>query len=156
LEHRRCLAVQGLLQGYSTQEVADLLDVDPSSVRRWRAAFRGDGPAGLAARPATGRPPKLTTTQEKVVGRWLASNPTEFGFPTELWTAPRLAQLMEEEWGVQFHPDYLTAWLRRHGFTPQKPRRRHRERDGKAIARWLAQDWPRIKKRLASGAPPWY
>ena len=152
LEHRRRLAVDRVLDGYSTGEVADFLGVDPSSVRRWVAAFRRQGVAGLAARPVTGRPPKLTTTQEKIVRRWLVGSPTELGFATELWTAPRLAQIIEQEWGIHFHPDYLTAWLRQRGFTPQKPRRKARERDDEAIARWLAKDWPRIKKRRAAGA----
>jgi transposase len=152
LEHRRRLAVERVLDGYSTVEVADFLGVDPSSVRRWVAAFRRQGVAGLAARPVTGRPPKLTTTQEKIVRRWLDGSPTEHGFATELWTAPRLAQIIEQEWGIPFHPDYLTAWLRQRGFTPQKPRRKARERDDEAIARWLAKDWPRIKKRRVAEA----
>ena len=154
LERRRLLAVQRVNEGYSTEEVADFLGVDPSSVRRWVLAFRREGAAGLVARPVPGRPPKLTRAQEKIVGRWLVNDPTKYGFATELWTAPRLAQLIEQEWGITFHPDYLTAWLRQRGFTPQKPRRRARERDERAIAAWLAHDWPRIKKRPADAAPP--
>ena len=152
LENRRQLAVQRIEEGYSGQEVADFLGVAPSSVRRWVVSFRQHGADGLAAQPVPGRPPKLTSTQEKIVCRWLADNPTEHGFATELWTAPRLAQLIEQEFGVHFHPNYLTAWLRQRGFTPQKPRRRARERDDEAIARWLEKDWPRIKKRRGGGA----
>lgn len=152
LEYRRRLAVQRVNDGYSVQAVADFLGVDPSSVRRWVAAFSQNGDGGLAARPVQGRPAKLTTTQEKIVCRWLADNPTEHGFATELWTAPRLAQLIEQEFDVHFHPDYLTAWLRCRGYTPQKPRRSHRERNDEAIAAWLAQDWPRIKKKRGGGA----
>ena len=153
LERRRRLAVQRVHEGYSTEEVADFLGVDPSSVRRWLAAFRDRGPCGLAARPVPGRPPQLTTTQEKVIRRWLGDRPTEYGFATDLWSAPRLVQLIKQEWGILLHPDYLTTWLRQRGLTPQKPRRVHRERDDDAIAQWLAQDWPRIKKRPAGWAP---
>ncbi len=151
LEYRRRLAIERIHDGYSAQEVADFLGVDPGSVRRWLAAYRR-GSDALAARPVLGRPPKLTGTQEKIVRRWLASNPTEHGFATELWTAPRLAGLIEQEWGIRFHPNYLASWLRRRGFTPQKPRRKARERDDEAIARWLENDWPRIKKRRGGGA----
>ena len=98
LERRRLLAVQRVSEGFAALEAADFLGVDPSSVRRWVAAFRQQGPAGLAARPAPGRPPKLSTTQEKVVRRWLADNPTEHGFATELWAAPRLGLLIERSW----------------------------------------------------------
>jgi transposase len=153
LAYRRRLAVQRVAEGYSPHDVAAFLGVDASSVRRWLAAFRLQGDSGLAGRPVPGRPPKLSHTQEKVVRRWLADCPTAYGFATDLWSAPRLALLIEQAFGVAFHPDYLTTWLRQRGYTPQKPRRVPRERDDAAIARWLAQDWPRIKKRPAAAGP---
>jgi transposase len=154
LERRRRLAVQRVLDGYSTQEVAEFLGVDPSSVRRWVAALRDAGDSGLIARPVSGRPPKLTTIQEKIVRRWLGDSPSEHGFDTELWTAPRVGRLIEEEFSVRLNPRYLSAWLRERGFTPQKPQRVPRERDPKAIAAWLESDWPRIKKRPGSRGRP--
>jgi transposase len=153
LEHRRLLAVQRVLEGYSTQEVAEFLGVDPRSVRRWVAAYRQEGGPGLRARPAPGRPPKLTTTQEKIVRRWLAEKPTEHGFATDLWTGPRLATLIRQEFGIRLHPWYLSTWLRARGFTPQKPRRVPRQRDPEVIAAWLRTQWPRIKKRPGVRGP---
>jgi transposase len=102
----------------------------------------------LAARTGRlGRPPKLTRTQEKIVLRWLSDSPTEYGFATDLWSAPRLARLIEQEFDTHFHPNYLSTWLRQRGYTPQKPRRVPREQDDEAIAQWLAEDWPRIKQK---------
>ena len=147
LEYRRRLAVQRVADGYSTQEVADFLGVDPSTVRRWSAAFRDQGEAGLVVKPVAGRPGKLSLTQEKIALRWLTESPTHHGFETELWTAARLGQLIREEFGVGLNPRYLSTWLRERGFTPQKPERVPRERDPEAIAAWLESDWPRIKKR---------
>ena len=148
LERRRRLAVQRAVEGYySTEEVADFLGVAPRSVRRWLATFREQGAAGLAARPATGRPPKLAPAQEKIVYRWLTDNPMNHGFPNELWTAARLALLIDEEWGISFHPHYLVDWLRQRGYTPQLPRRVAREANQHEIDRWLAEDWPRIKRQ---------
>lgn len=131
-------------------EVAEFLDLHPATVRRWWAAFHAHGPAALAARPASGRPPLLSPTQEKIVCRWLQDKPCEFGFATELWTAQRLAQLIEQEFDIVFHPHYLARWLRARDYTPQLPRRVPRERDEQALTRWLTQQWPRIKRR-ASG-----
>src|SRR5512135_861086 len=147
LEQRRWLAVQRVSEGYSTQEVADFLGVDPSTVRRWRATFGDQGVHGLAARPVSGRPRKLTLIQEKIALRWLTESPRHQGFETELWTAPRLGQLIREEYGVLLHPRSLSAWLRDRGLTPQKPQRVPRERNPKAIAAWLESDWPRIKNK---------
>src|SRR5690349_14890370 len=90
LERRRLLAVARVSEGHPVQEVADFLGVDPRSVRRWLADFRRDGLPGLAAQPPSGRPRKLSSTQEKIVRRWLEDDPTEHGFTTDLWTAPRL------------------------------------------------------------------
>jgi transposase len=153
LERRRFLAVQRVLEGYSTQEVAEFLGVDPRSVRRWLAAYRQDRRRGLRSRPTPGRPPKLTTTQEKIVRRWLADKPTEHGFATDLWTGPRLATSIHQEFGIRLHPRYLSAWLRDRGFTPQKPRRVPRQRDPGAIAAWLEVQWPRIKKKPGGKEP---
>lgn len=147
LEFRRRLAIERLSEGYSIQEVADFLGVDPSTVRRWLAAFRDRGDAGLVVRPVPGRPSKLTLTQEKIALRWLTESPTHHGFETELWTAARLGQLIHEEFGVTLNPRYLSTWLRDRGFTPQKPQRVARERDPEAIDAWLASDWPRIKRK---------
>jgi transposase len=146
-EYRRLLAVQRVSEGSSVEEVAEFLGVDPRSVRRWVAAYRESGGQSLLSRPVPGRPPKLTLTQEKIVRRWLAESPREHGFETELWTASRLGQLIQEEFGIRLHPRYLSAWLRDRGFTPQKPQRVPRQRDPKAIAAWLESDWPRIKKK---------
>jgi transposase len=153
LERRRRLAVQRVREGHPIEEVADFLGVHRTTVSRWWAAFRARGVAGLEVRSSPGRPSKLTSNQEKVIHRWLADKPTEHGFPTDLWTGPRLAHMIRQEFGVDLNPKYLTVWLRRRGFTPQKPRRIPRERDPQAIAAWLACDWPRIKKKPGGNTP---
>src|SRR3954470_23134623 len=117
LAHRRLLAIRRILDGCSAEEVADFLEVNARTVRRWRAAFLRDGWAGLGARAVPGRPTKLTRTQEKIVLRWLDDPPTAFGFATELWTAARVAELVRQEWGVDLNPRYLPDWLRRRGFS---------------------------------------
>jgi len=147
LEHRRLLAVRRVLEGDATADVADFLEVDVRSVQRWMRVLRKRGWEGLISKPVPGRPRKLSPTQEKIVLRWLQDCPTVFGFPTELWTCRRLAQLIREEWGIGINPRYLPRWLREHDFTPQKPQRVPRERDPEEIARWLAVEWPRIKKK---------
>jgi transposase len=147
LEHRRQLAIQRYFEGYSADEIAEFLGLSTRSVWRWLASFRDLGQEGLRARPVTGRPRKLTVVQEKIALRWLRGSPVEHGFATELWTAPRLAQLIEEEFAIRFNPRSLSTWLRDRGFSPQKPERVPRERDPGAISEWLATDWPRIKKK---------
>lgn len=153
LERRRILGVRRILEGYPADEVADFLEVAPRTVWRWWHRYQRDGWSGLAAASGSGRPPKLTPTQAKIVLRWLRDHAADHGFSTELWTAARIGQLIEQEWGVTFNPHYLSAWLRERGYTPQKPQRVPRERDPDGIARWLATDWPRIKKKHVGKTP---
>lgn len=155
LEHRRVLAVERVLEGYTPQEVAEFLGIDTSSVRRWRAQFEAGGWSTLGARSGAGRPPRLSCTQEKIVRRWLQGPATEHGFATDLWSGPRLARVIAEAFGVIFHPDYLGSWLRARGYSPQKPQRVARERDPRRVAAWLAQDWPRIKKKPRANTRLW-
>lgn len=147
LEHRRRLAVQRVLDGFSSDEVADFLGVDARSVRRWTRAFRREGWSGLAAQMPCGRPAKLTRTQEKIVLRWLSDPATAFGFATELWSAARIAELIRQEWGIVLNARYLPRWLKVRGFSCQKPERVPRERNDEAIAAWVAADWQRLKKK---------
>jgi transposase len=153
LEHRRQRAVRRYLEGYSRDEIAAFLDVAPRTVWRRLARFHEQGPEGLASRPVPGRPPELTTAQEKVVRRWLTEDPTQHGFTTELWTGPRRAELIRQEFGIRLNPRYLWTWMRARGFTPQEPQRVAREADPEGVAARLKSQWPRIKERHAARGP---
>jgi transposase len=146
LERRRRLAVDRVRSGYTQTDVAQFLGVHRTSVCRWVKACREGGRRALAAKRSPGRPPKLTAAQEREVLGWFSQSPTKFGFSTELWTAPRVAQLVAQKFHVHFHPRYVNQWLAEHRVTPQKPVRQARERDAREVRRWLREEWPRIKK----------
>ena len=72
------------------------------------------------------------------------------GFPTDLWTCPRVAQLIYTLFGVRYHVDHIGRLLHARGWSPQKPERRAIERDEERIRQWIKVDWPRIKKSLST------
>jgi len=150
LENRRRLAVRRVLDGWSVDEAAEFLEVGPRTVRGWVAAFRAGGDAALAAKPQSGRPRKLDPQQEQTVLSWLSQSAVEFGFADELWTAPRVAQLIERTWKITFHPRYLNQWFAARKVTSQKPRSGAREADPAEIVRWAEVEWRRIKKNAAT------
>src|SRR5438552_788761 len=118
LERRRLQAWKLLRDGLGPVEIARKLDVDRRSVRRWRAMGERKS---LASRPASGRPPKLTEAQrEQLVGHLLAG-PIAAGFATELWTCPRVVELIRRRFKVHYHASHIGRLLRSLGFSPQKP-----------------------------------
>ena len=151
LERRRRLAVCRIAEGWPQSKVAAFLGVHPRTVRDWWARYRNDSVHGLDAKPRPGRPPKLTKAQEDIVLSWFDKPATDFGFPNELWTGGRVAQLIEQHFGVRFHPHYLIEWLAQRRITPQKPERQAREQDPDKVAHWLANDWVEVKKNMPPG-----
>jgi len=156
LERRRRLAVDRVRSGYTQTEVAQFLDVHLRSVQRWMQAYREFGRAGLKAKPTPGRPPKLSPLQERRVLSWFRRSPREFGFPTELWTASRVAELIRRKYRKEFHPHYINQWLAQRRITSQKPARQARERSERKVRRWLREEWPRIKKARRGGVRIWF
>lgn len=129
------------------KDVAAFLGVSTKAVGNWVAAYRERGDDGLKGKPHPGPKPKLSGRQERAVLSWLAGSPRAFGYKTELWTTRRLAEAIEKRYKVRFNANYLAEWLTRRGYSPQKPETKAVERDNPAIARYVAEDWPRIKKR---------
>jgi transposase len=156
LERRRRLAVARVRSGYTQQDVADFFGVNVRSVQRWVQAYREFGRVGLKATPIRGRPRRLSATQEREVLNWFRRSPREFGFPTELWSAPRVADLIQRKFRKKFHPHYINQWLAERRITSQKPERQARERNDREVRRWLREEWPRIKKVLGAGGLTWY
>lgn len=148
LEHRRRLAVTRIEEGWPQSQVAAFLGVHPRTVCAWWARHRADPAHGLDAIRRPGPTPKLTQEQEEMVLSWFRHSATDFGFANELWTAGRVAQLIEQRFGVHFHPHYVSAWLARRRITPQKPEKQARERDPVKIANWLAHEAVEVKKKL--------
>jgi hypothetical protein len=70
------------------------------------------------------------------------------GWNNELWTAARVARLIEREFDIRYHPEHVREVLKRRlGWTSQKPRRKARERDDKEVARWVGDEFPRIVRQ---------
>ena len=152
LEARRRRAVAMLHEGRTLSEVARLVGVSPSSVFRWRAMYQRVGEEGLQAKRHPGRKPKLSARQRQRLAKLLLKGPRSHGYRTELWTLARVAEVIEEHFGVLYHPSNVWRMLRAMDWSCQKPQRRARERDEEAIQQWRRQEWPRIKKS-PQGAP---
>jgi transposase len=146
LERRRRRAITLLRQKLSLHEIARRIGCHASSVLRWRNALRSGGAKALKAKPAPGRPPRLTAKQKEQLVELLAQGAMAHGYRTELWTTQRIATLIERRLGVTYHRNHVGKLLHKLGWSHQKPERRAVERDEAAIAQWKATVWPAVKK----------
>lgn len=154
LERRRIRAIDLLRRDVAVHVVADRLGVDRRSVRRWKRAYRSQGRGGLRARPAPGRPPKLTAAQRRQLTRLVVAGPEAAGYRTSLWTCRRIVDLIRQHFKIVYHADHVGRLLRACGFSPQRPQPRAKERDDRRVREWISEEWPRVKKTRAPRRPP--
>lgn len=147
LERRRRRAVAMVEAGQSKAEVARALGVGSGTVTRWCQAYKRQGGNGLTAKRHHGPKPKLSAYRRRLLTKRLLKGAKAHGFPTDLWTCPRIAEVIERHYGVRYHVDHVYKLMISLGWTCQKPEKRAVERDEDQIAQWVAKDWPRIKKR---------
>jgi transposase len=143
LERRRKRAVQAVIDGEPRKTVAKVLGVHLKTVARWVRAARQ--PGGLDAKPQLGSAPGLTDADLRRLEGLLAKGAKAHGWHNELWTAARVARLIERHFRIHYHPEHVRKILKRRlGWTSQKPKRKARERDDKEVARWIGDEFPRI------------
>jgi transposase len=151
MEERRKQAAKLLSRGISQADVARELAVSRQSVSRWHADFSRGGATALRKAGRAGRRPKLEPSGLKRIERALLRGARANGYETELWTLPRIAEVIESLTGVAYHPGHVWRLMAKLGWSPQRPQRLAKERDDEAVATWVRDRWPVVKKTPAAG-----
>jgi transposase len=136
LEKRRLEAAGLLDQGCNCSQAARQLKVAPQTVSRWSRQRRALGIAALRKAGRAGRRPLLTETDRKRLEQLLRQGPERLGYETPLWTCPRVAHLIESEFGVRYHEGHVWKVLVSLGWSPQRPVGKARERNEEEIRTW--------------------
>jgi transposase len=140
-------AAEMFARGRRQVDVVTELGVSAQTASRWYRAWAAGGRAALAGAGRAGRARKLNDEQLAEVEAALATGPRANGFPTQMWTLARVANVIETVTGVRYSQTQTWTILReRLGWSRQRPARRAVERDDEAIATWVKEEWPRIKK----------
>jgi transposase len=135
-------------QGTPVGKVARLFRVSRFTLWKWQVAYRRGGEAALAPKRIPGRPPRLSQRQLVRLVLLLSKGPEAYGFRGQVSTLPRIAKLIEREFGVRHDPSWVRRLLLRLGFSPQKPELRAIERDQRAVDRFRYRAWPQYRRRL--------
>src|SRR3979411_2400506 len=134
MQERRMCAADLFEQGVIPAEIARQVGVSHQIVSDWRAAWRRSGRAGLRGAGRTGRLPKLSRDQFAQVEGELAKGAAANGYANDLWTLKRVAEVIQRDTGVSYHPAHVWYILRQGlNWSWQRPARRATERDDEAI-----------------------
>ena len=120
LEKRRLKGAKLLARGVSKSDVAQQLGVARQTMAAWEQRLAEGGRKALK-RGELGRPRQLNAEQERELGKIIMTGALAAGFPTELWTLPRIGKVIAQRFGVEYSVGHLWHLLRRLGFSCQKP-----------------------------------
>ena len=134
-------------EGRTSGELAGILKAPRSKVSEWLSRYQAYGVEGLLEGYRSGRPPHLSEPQRKQLGDILDSGPVAYGLDSGVWTSPMIAWVVEEEFGVHYHPGHVRKLLHGLGFSVQRPRRLLARADAVEQDRWHRHTYPNLKKK---------
>jgi transposase len=147
LERRRFKAFALLSKGLSEAEVARQVGVHRQSVNRWARAIEEQGREGLKQAGRAGRKSRLSEAELKQLEEKLKRGAETAGYETNLWTLDRVADLIEQDFGVEYHAGHVSWLLKKLGWSCQQPVGKALERNEPAIRQWKKRRWPELKKK---------
>src|SRR3954465_2826036 len=136
--------------GYAVVDIAAILGVREETVSRWCSRYDHGGrealPGARAGRPS-GSGGLVDGEQERGIRQAIETkSPQELEIPSALWTRQAVPELIRKRVGTRPATRTVGEYLRRWGYTPQKPVRKAYRQDPVAVAEWLEKTDPGIEK----------
>jgi len=144
----RYKAVAAVQEGKTHQEAAHLYGVARGTITKWVNDKKKRGITALRSR-RRGRPPapRLKGYQAATIVRIITDRcPEQVKLPFVLWTREAVQLLIERRYKIRLSIWTIGRYLKRWGFTPQKPMRRAYEQNNQEVQRWLVEQYPAIKR----------
>ena len=147
LEEKRRQAHQLRKRGMTRAEIGEIVGVHADTVGRWLKLSSRQLKVNRGGRKK-GEGRHLTQAQEDRVRKLITDKvPDQVKLNYALWTRKAVMELIEQETGIRMPIRTVGEYLKRWGFTPQKPVKRAYEQNPKAVQRWLDEDYPAIKAK---------
>jgi transposase len=137
--------------GRSHKEIADIVGVTVSHCSRVWTRYQKGGASSVAKGKRgrrQGAQRNLSAEQEAEIKRFIIDKaPNQLKLSFALWTRDAVRLLIEQRCGFSMPIRTVGEYLKRWGFTPQKPAKWSKEQSTPAVASWLLKEYPVIEKR---------
>jgi transposase len=161
LHERRKQVVRLHKQGAKVMRIVKMVGLSYPTVRAVIDLFIEGGwlairPAGRGREPGQGR--LLSDEQEYLIKRAIIDKrPEQLKLDFYLWSRSAVAQLIEQECSLKLSVRTVGKYLKRWGFTPQKPIKKAYEQRPGAVKAWLDEHYPAIadKAKAEGGEIHW-
>lgn len=161
LHERRKQVVRLHKQGLKIMRIVELSGLSYPAVRNTLDLYEQGGwkaikPASRGRESGQGR--VLTPEQEARIQRAIIDKrPEQMKMDFYLWSRAAVMQLIEQEYGIKLPVRTVGKYLRRWGFTPQKPIKKAYEQRPEAVQAWLDEEYPAIaaKAKAEGGEIHW-
>lgn len=146
-EERRMQAWKLHEKGWKQKDIAEALGVTEGAVSQWFKKAKEQGVEALRHQSPPGAQPKLSKEQQAQLPGLLEQGAEAFGFRGQVWTTGRVAQMIEQHFGVKYHPAHCSLLLRKLKYSQQKPIEKATQRDEDAIRIWKGQHFDELKSQ---------
>ena len=131
---------------YTSGDITTLLKASRARVSEWLKNYERYGYEGLLEGYRPGRPTVMTPAQERSLADILDSGPVAYGYLSGVWTSPMITRVIQEEFGITYHPGHVRRLLHNIGFSVQRPRRKLARAGRYKQDRWHRYTYPNLKK----------
>jgi len=150
-EAMRILAIKMSNKKITQKEISIILGVRAATISDWVKLYKQHGKKGLkevkrGRKKGFGK--LLSDTQEVEVQKMIIDKmPDQLKLPYALWTRKAIRDLIKRTYNINIAIRTMGDYLKKWGFTPQKPKKKAYEQNSKAVNRWLEEEYPKIKKQ---------
>lgn len=138
-------------QGKKPAEIAEILDVSRRHVESTIKKYREQGFAGIKLKQrgrTHGANRSLTPEQEREIRNTIVDkNPEQLRLKGCMWTRKNIAEYIEQKYKISMPLSTLGYYLKRWGFSVQRPTKRAYKQNPEQINKWLSETYPSIKER---------
>ena len=118
----RAIVVRLLHFGYSAKDIAEAMVISKPTVYACYHRWKAGGVDGLADKPRSGRPPKVTPDYRKRLREVVEQEPSEYGYEFAIWTLGRLRAHLAKETGIEISEGRISKLLRKEGYRYRRPK----------------------------------